>query len=275
MVHVVQPGETLGAIAARFGSTVAAFLASNPQVPNGDLIFPGQELTVPGNADGAAGADIAEVTEVAPAAYAVRSGDTFRKIASHFSVSTAELIAANPEISNPALIRPGQQITVPGGRRTKAADMVTTPVQGGLPRWVAVAKREMDTGIDEIPGAADNPRIVEYNRTTSLPAAMAVEDETPWCSSFVNWCMAQAGLRGTGNALARSWLDWGTVVADRPKRGTVTVFRRDGGPTRGHVGFYWQSSGDRILVLGGNQSDQVSIKGYPKADLLGFRWPRP
>ena len=84
--------------------------------------------------------------------------------------------------------------------------------------------------------------------------------------------MAQAGLRGTGSALARSWLDWGTAV-DRPKRGTVTVFRRAGGPTLGHVGFFWQSSGDRILVLGGNQSDQVSIKGYPKVDLLGYRWP--
>jgi len=43
--------------------------------------------------------------------------------------------------------------------------------------------------------------------------------------------------------------------------------------TLGHVGFYWARSGDRILVLGGNQDNQVSIKGYPKADLLGHRWP--
>ena len=59
---------------------------------------------------------------------------------------------------------------------------------------------------------------------------------------------------------------------DRPERGAVAVFRRDGGPTLGHVGFYWAKTGDRILVLGGNQDNQVSIKGYPKADLLGHRW---
>jgi uncharacterized protein (TIGR02594 family) len=130
----------------------------------------------------------------------------------------------------------------------------------------------MDTGVDEIPGAVDNPRIVEYHRTTRLQAKPALQDETALCSSFVNWCMVQAGIRGTNNALARSWLAWGEPL-DTQKRGAVVVFRREGGLTRGHVGFYWGPSKDRILVLGGNQSNQVSIKGYKKEDLLGLRWP--
>ena len=267
MVHVVRPGETLGAIAKRFGSTVAAFLAANPQVPDGDLIFPGQELTVPGSDGGEPEEDVPKI------GYVVRSGDTIRKIADHFGVSLADLLAANPQIPDADRIRPGDPITVPGGGRTMVASRVTAPAMGGLERWLAVAKREMDTGIDEVRGSGSNPRIVEYHRTTSLPAGLAAQDETPWCSSFVNWCMSQAGIRGTGNAMARSWLDWGKGM-DRPKRGTVTVFRRDGPPQVGHVGFYWQASGDRILVLGGNQGNQVSIKGYPKRDLLGYRWPR-
>ncbi|MDX1450053.1 MAG: LysM peptidoglycan-binding domain-containing protein, partial [Acidimicrobiia bacterium] len=121
MVHVVQPGETLGAIARKFGSTVAAFLAANPQVPNGDVIFPGQELTVP-DAHG----DAAPEEPVPQAGYIVRSGDTMRKIADHFGVSLAELLAANPQIPNPDRIRPGDPITVPGGR-TMVASRVTAP----------------------------------------------------------------------------------------------------------------------------------------------------
>lgn len=130
----------------------------------------------------------------------------------------------------------------------------------------------MDTGIDEVRGAGDNPRIVEYHRTTTLPGPLASQDETPWCSNFVNWSVTQSGIRGTNSALARSWLSWGQPI-DRPRRGAVTVFRRGTDPKKGHVAFYWGQSGERILVLGGNQSDQVSISGYPKADLLAFRWP--
>lgn len=270
MIHVVQAGETLGEIAAAFGSTVAAFLDANPQVPDGDLIFPGQELIVPGRKEGAA---VGVPTEPVPAsAYVVRSGDTFGKIARHFGVTLADLIAANPQIPDPGVIRPGQEITIPGGERRVTSDRVTKPARSGLTPWLAVAKREMDTGVDEVHGRADNPRIIEYHRTTVLPSSLADQDETPWCSSFVNWCVAQTGLRGTSSALARSWLDWGTGV-DSPKRGAITVFRRGGSPTLGHVGFFWSTGGDRILVLGGNQGDQVSIKGYPKADLLGYRWP--
>jgi uncharacterized protein (TIGR02594 family) len=67
-------------------------------------------------------------------------------------------------------------------------------------------------------------------------------------------------------------LKWGEPI-DQPKRGAVTVFSRGSNQALGHVGFYWEKSGDRILVLGGNQGNQVSIKGYQKKDLLGLRWP--
>ncbi|MGI8821990.1 MAG: hypothetical protein ACR2JP_01570 [Acidimicrobiia bacterium] len=84
--------------------------------------------------------------------------------------------------------------------------------------------------------------------------------------------MTQAGLRGTNSAAARDWLGWGSSL-DEPRKGAINVFRRfdPNNPRAGHVAFFWDSSGDRYLVLGGNQDDQVSIMGYPKADLLGFR----
>lgn len=45
--------------------------------------------------------------------YVVKSGDTMWKIASKFEVGVSELIGANPSLKNPALIYPGQKITIP------------------------------------------------------------------------------------------------------------------------------------------------------------------
>lgn len=258
MNHIVQGGESLIGIAAEHGTTVSAILAANPLIDDPDLIFPGQVIQLP-NGTGPAAAGT----------YTVRSGDTMRKIATHFDTTVGELVAANPHIGDPDMIRPGDRLRLPGSARR--SDHVTPLPRNGLVPWLAIAKREMDTGIDEAAGSRHNPRILEYHATTTLPDGIAGEDETPWCSSFVNWCIEEAGVGGTDSAAARSWLTWGTALAE-PRKGAVVVFRRDPDPTKGHVAFYWGRSGDRILVLGGNQDNQVSIKGYPKTDLLGFRW---
>lgn len=46
--YIVQRGDTLGRIAARFGTTVAAIVAANPAITNPNLIYVGQVLTIPG-----------------------------------------------------------------------------------------------------------------------------------------------------------------------------------------------------------------------------------
>jgi LysM repeat protein len=46
--YSVQSGDTLSAIAARNGTTVAALLAANPQIQNADRIQSGQSINVPG-----------------------------------------------------------------------------------------------------------------------------------------------------------------------------------------------------------------------------------
>lgn len=124
-----------------------------------------------------------------------------------------------------------------------------------------------ERGVLETPGAGDNPRVVEYLRTTTLPLALASEDETPWCSAFVNWCMTRAGVKGTGSAAARSWLSWGHPL-EEPRRGCVAVLSRDGG---GHVGFYLRTVGSQIHLFGGNQNNMVGVRAYDRSRLLGYR----
>ena len=136
--------------------------------------------------------------------------------------------------------------------------------------WYELAKIEEVTGVEEVRGSRHNPRILEYHATTSLQAN---DDETPWCSSFVNWCIVQCGLKGTNSALARSWATWQAPL-DAPREGCIVVLSRTANPAFGHVAFYaGERPGSRVLLLGGNQGDQVAYSTYPKSRIISMRWP--
>ena len=134
--------------------------------------------------------------------------------------------------------------------------------------WLEIARHEK--GVHEVPGPGDNPRIVEYLKSTSLGKPDNQNDETAWCSAFLNWCMEQAGLEGTNSAWARSWLDWGREVReDEDFIGSVCVLER--GVNFGHVGFLMDFDEDRVQLLGGNQGDAVSLAWFPMDRVLGYR----
>ena len=122
----------------------------------------------------------------------------------------------------------------------------------------------------EVTGSGDNPRIVEYLQSTTLDAPEACQDETPWCSAFANWCVERAGHAGTDSAWARSWLTWG-VATDTPREGCIVVLDRGAGS--GHVGFFVMGTATEIRLLGGNQSDLVGERSYPRQRLMGYRLP--
>lgn len=133
------------------------------------------------------------------------------------------------------------------------------------PPWLTVALREL--GTKEYVGIADNPRVVEYHSATTLHAT---DDEVPWCSSFVNWVMKQVGIKGTGSAAARSWLNWGVPI-DKPVYGCVVILTRTGG---GHVGFFIAEEDGITKLLGGNQGDAVNVRNYPTSRVIGYRMPK-
>jgi len=137
------------------------------------------------------------------------------------------------------------------------------------PKWLQAALCEL--GIKEIVGEEHNPRVLEYHDTTTLDADT---DEVPWCSSFVNWCIEQAGLKGTRSAAARSWLQWGREVSE-PCLGCLVVLSRGDSPTSGHVGFYIESvnHGKHVNILGGNQSNTVKLETFPVERVLAYIMP--
>jgi uncharacterized protein (TIGR02594 family) len=158
------------------------------------------------------------------------------------------------------------------------------PVSGGVPEPVErppagrrtpydVARAELDLDVREVPGSGNNPRIVMYHATTDTGSD---SDAVAWCSSFVNYCVEQAGLTGTNSKWAMSWHDdeWGRDVTDAPQEGDIVVFRRregnGSGPVAGgHVGFLIEVLSDGFRILGGNQGNRIKISRYPKNGKLG------
>jgi uncharacterized protein (TIGR02594 family) len=138
------------------------------------------------------------------------------------------------------------------------------------PSWLVVAVAEI--GVAQFPAGQSNPRITTYHEGTTIHG---YDDKAAWCSSFVNWCLAQAGVAGTGSALARSWLEWGHAL-EKPLPGCIVVlFRGDPHGWRGHVGFFVRADDRFIHLLGGNQLQQVREHFYPLESVLGYRWPAP
>lgn len=97
----------------------------------------------------------------------------------------------------------------------------------------------------------------------------------PWCGDFVETCIRIAlpdepllGALGSNPYWARNWLLFGQEVT--PIRGAVLVFSRGSG---GHVGFAVGQDDTHFHVLGGNQSDAVTIARIARSRLLGARWP--
>jgi uncharacterized protein (TIGR02594 family) len=135
-----------------------------------------------------------------------------------------------------------------------------------------IAMKELGTAEifgDSHRNGGDNSRIVEYHAATSL---RATSDEVPWCASFVNWCLKKATIDGTNSARARSFLTWGVAVSlEEAQRGDIVVLSRGTNGQFGHVGFFAGQEGKSVLVLGGNQSNKVSISPYPLHRILSIR----
>ena len=64
-------------------------------------------------------------------AYVVKPGDNLSDIARQHGVSLDALIRANPQISNPNLIRPGEEVTIPTGAQASATTPSSYTVQRG------------------------------------------------------------------------------------------------------------------------------------------------
>ncbi|MBN1658116.1 MAG: PD40 domain-containing protein [Anaerolineae bacterium] len=96
--------------------------------------------------------------------YAVQAGETLAEIAARFGISVDELAEANG-ITNVALVRPGQVLTIPAGAAVPAAEMTATPTW--TPIVVATSAQQ------------GTPATPDTTATGSPPVAAATETSRP------------------------------------------------------------------------------------------------
>lgn len=143
-----------------------------------------------------------------------------------------------------------------------------------LPRTIAEALRFY--GVTESPGNKNNATIMSWSRELTDAGCDLTDysgDSIPWCGLFC----AYVTFRRRGNIgevvksplWARSWANYGKPVGVAGL-GDILVFSRNGG---GHVGFYAAEDAECYHVLGGNQSDAVTITRIAKSRCIAVRRP--
>lgn len=105
VIHTVRSGDTLDAIARRYGVTVASLRMTNRL--EGNIIRAGQRLRIPGDT----------ATESDTVIYTVKSGDTLSTVAERYRVSVTKLKRANRLTSN--MLRVGDRLEIPSADRVK------------------------------------------------------------------------------------------------------------------------------------------------------------
>jgi len=191
--YVVQPGDTLTRIAQRFGTTVQALLAANPQITNPNLIYVGQVIEIPGGQEATPTQTLVPTPTATPATptptptpsgttttYVVQPGDTLTRIAQRFGTTVQALLAANPQITNPNLIYVGQVIEIPGGQ---AATPTPTPSTTPTPQRISFAPGATEATVSgNLPAngdvhyviRAEAGQLLEVNVTAAHPVHLTI-----------------------------------------------------------------------------------------------------
>lgn len=108
--YTVAPGDTLEAIASRFGLKVDTLVLSNGMESSEDTLSIGQTLVVPA---------------VDALVYKIAEGDNFWTVADQFGTTEEEVVKANPDI-DPQAIPIGAMVIVPGGNYNNIRPLVAS-----------------------------------------------------------------------------------------------------------------------------------------------------
>ena len=242
-MYQVVAGDTLWAIAERFGTTVAALTAAN-QLTDPNLIYPGEVLTLPAGIT-----PPSPDTAARPSAtiYRVVAGDTLWAIAERFGTTVAALTAAN-QLTDPNLIYLGEVLTLPGAT-TPSSGTTVTPSSTPRP--------------DSHPAARPATTAAE----TAVRAALAqVGKPYQWggagpesfdCSGLVMYAWGQAGVSLPHYSVAQ-YEDTVRISRSQLEPGDLVFYDNgDGGPQPGHVTMY---IGDGQIVTADEPGTVVRVE---------------
>lgn len=128
------------------------------------------------------------------------------------------------------------------GNQVRCSDPVMRPCEtGGIENRSSPLKRTKKARKYGQSSSASANFVTTPWQTVSRPARYIAGRLV--CAINVNAELARRGIRGTGSALAKSFLHWGRP--SRPVAGAVAVYGRKGG---GHVAIVSRVTGGRVYV---------------------------
>ncbi|HHT71362.1 MAG TPA: LysM peptidoglycan-binding domain-containing protein [Firmicutes bacterium] len=239
-VHTVVPGETLWNISWRYDTTVDQIKSLNNL--EGDLLYPGQQLTVPdispalaptdSESSLAAAAAFPTATASAPENQAeslavatqvrhlVQAGDTLYGIGLKYGLSVEAIMYANNLSST--LIHPGQSLLIP----TVTVIPDTAPVDKGH----NTSSRGGTRGGSSVVEIATQYENCPYRYGGSGPSSFD-------CSGFAAYVFAQVGEQLPHNAAAQYERGYSVAKSDL-QPGDLVFFGLNGSASIQHVGIY-------------------------------------
>jgi uncharacterized protein (TIGR02594 family) len=266
----VQPGDTLAKIAARFETTVGEIKRDNQRAT--DKIFAGEELSIYAPPNGMVRPARPMPTPKRPATSA--SGPAAAK------PSTAA--ASKPVPKN----EPPPANEADAAARTKEGSGKPLAVVEALSDrapWMRFAIEEAKYFKGKEEDEIEKER--DYHGDVGTGRKSLSGSSNAWCAAFVNWCLLKAGYpielpksykqrsasKGRANSVAVVHGPDSAEEPDSPNPNFVEITEpifgaiamvHKGGPGS-HVGFvYARASAQALVILGGNQSDQINFTEF-------------
>jgi uncharacterized protein (TIGR02594 family) len=157
-------------------------------------------------------------------------------------------------------------------------EIVAMPNLEGRAPWMELVWKEEAKNLVE---TGTNKEIQKFFDGTPYENAMknGTENETTiaWCAAFVNWIMKHYGYEGVTTdkgydaVRALKWAAWAEGKdLKKPVYGAIAVKTRTGG---GHVGFVAGKKGNKVVILGGNQSQKLYCVAYEISDYYAYVVP--
>jgi membrane-bound lytic murein transglycosylase D len=157
--YCLRSGETIGAVAERYGVSAQALLKAN-DIRDPRRVSVGQVLAIPGYRSAASSkrhvSSSGAFERTAGSTHRVRAGETLGAIAARYGMTPSVLARANG-MRNVNRLKVGQLLEIPGRQRTTAAPKVAAAAPKGASEPVAKAPRRSEP-VAKVPAITDPPR---------------------------------------------------------------------------------------------------------------------
>jgi LysM repeat protein len=256
--YTVRSGDTLWAIAARHGMSVAALARAN-DLGSSTMIHPGQKLRVGAltAAPAAAARTPAPKPDTAGPVHEVATGETLWAIAKRSGVSLSRLLSANG-LDERSIIYPGQKLRIPTAAAATAAPAGASDVR---------LDAEQITNVKTIIAVGRERGVSRDGIAIALATAM-VES---WIRNLDGGDRDSVGL-----FQQRPSAGWGSIAEIRdPRRSAAAFFGGPGDPNGDRTRGLLDIDGWEDMAFG-DAAQAVQISAYPERygpwEEQAYRW---